>query len=481
MTRPCLLRATALAGALVLSLAARESSADKKADGEAATEEAEAPRAKKTKEPKEPKEAKEAAPFKVTVAEKGELRADSSDIGKVLKKLHKKEKLEFIEYTSDAKYVKVRKGKLEGYVLTEQLDGLPPLPDVPDAKETTAQASAEAEAKAAAKAAPPPPPPPPPVVETPVKPPEPPKDKPDDSKLAQGPSGLGPISKLPLSGVWISIGGGAAILGSSIAATTQSGLVPELFNYEVNTLPALGLQASVGYIFGYKALRVGVDVGYRFAGATSIIVQLPNRDSLPMTGSNGAATTQVLVTGRQQIQTTSHDADASFSIGGYIGLPKQLDLSIRARGGIQLLGFLPEFNLQTPLPQESFYGPHIGAAVDLASRYTPGFGVRVNGGYIPYAVRQENTGLRDGAQDTSTGYYFGLSAAFRILRGFDVEVAYRLLSTSTSFQAGSNPERLKYDRDPTIQRRYASELLADGAYRTTSQQTITIGLVFLRQ
>ncbi len=470
MTWPCSLRAAALTGALALTLLPQSSFGEKKTDDAAASEPDEA-------EPRHGKKAKEPAGPKVTVIDKGELRADSSDIGKVLKKLHKHEHLEFIEWTIDAKWVKVRKGKVEGFVLAEQLEGLPPAPAV-ETKDATAQASAEASAEAKA----PPPPPPPPVVEAPVKPPEPPKVKPDDSKTAQGTQGgLGPVSKLPLSGVWISIGGGVAVLGSSMAATTQSGLVPELFNYEVNSLPALGLQASVGYIFGYKALRVGIDVGYRFAGATSIIVQLPNRDSLPMTGAGGATTTQVLATGRQQIQTTSHDADASFSIGGCINLPKQLDLSIRARAGIELFGFLPEFNLQTPLPQEIFYGPHVGAAVDLGSRYAPGFGVRVNGGYIPYAVRQENTGLRDGAQDTSTGYYFGLSAAFRILRGFDIELAYRLLATSTSYQAGSNPERLKYDRDPTIQRTYASELLADGAYRTTGQQTITIGLVFLRQ
>ena len=35
--------------------------------------------------------------------------------------------------------------------------------------------------------------------------------------------------------------------------------------------------------------------------------------------------------------------------------------------------------------------------------------------------------------------------------------------------------------DPTTQTRPASELLPDGASRSTSQQTITLGLVFLRQ
>ena len=74
-----------------------------------------------------------------------------------------------------------------------------------------------------------------------------------------------------------------------------------------------------------------------------------------------------------------------------------------------------------------------------------------------------------------------MNPSSRVLRGLDIEVAYRLLGTNTSYLAGSNPERLKYDRDPTIQSRAASELLADGAFRSTSQQTITLGLVFLRQ
>lgn len=477
MNRPCMLSAAVLAGALTLALGSSARSAEKKPDeaDSAEASEKEAPRSKKAKEPAGPK---------VIVIDKGELRADASDIGKVLKKLHKREKLEFLEWSSDAKWVKVRKGKVEGWVLTEQLDSLPPLPegDTKEAAQTpaasaTGTASTDSKAAADSKA----PPVAPPSDSLPPKPPEPPKPSPDEVKTVQAPAGLGPVNRAPLSGVWISIGGGVSLLGSSIGATTQSGLVPELFNYEINTLPALGLQASVGYTFAYKALRVGVDAGYRFAGATSIVVQLPNKDSLPTVGQGGTMTSQVLVTPRQQIQTTSHDADASFSIGGYIALPKQLDLSIRARGGVELFAFLPEFNGKTPLPQESFYGPHIGAAVDFASRYVLGFGVRLNGGYIPYAVRQENAGLRDGAQDTSTGYYFGAAAAFRVLRGLDIEVAYRLLGTNTSYLAGSNPERLKYDRDPTIQSRAASELLADGAFRSTSQQTITLGLVFLRQ
>jgi hypothetical protein len=200
-----------------------------------------------------------------------------------------------------------------------------------------------------------------------------------------------------------------------------------------------------------------------------------------MSVAGGGTKTEVLKTSRQQIPTTGHDADAAVSIGACIGLPKNLNLSLRARAGFQIFGFLPEFNNATPLPQEIFYGPHVGGVLEFSSRFIPGFGVRVNGGYIPYAVRQQNAGLRDGTQDTSTGYFVGASAAVRILRGFDVEVAYRMLSTTTSYQTGSNPERLKYDRDSVISGRYKTELLADGASRSTGQQTITLGLVFLRQ
>src|SRR5262249_28239544 len=163
-----------------------------------------------------------------------------------------------------------------------------------------------------------------------------------------------------LSGLWLSIGAGASLLDSTMAGTTQSGLIPELYNYKVNTLPALGVQASLGYTFGYKWLRVGVDGGYRFAGAPSIVVQRPHPDSSPMAGPGGTMTTVVLKTPRQVIPTTGHDADASVSIGGCISLPHKLDLSLRLRGGFQLFGFLPEFNNAAALPQELFYGPHVG-------------------------------------------------------------------------------------------------------------------------
>ena len=85
---------------------------------------------------------------------------------------------------------------------------------------------------------------------------------------------------------------------------------------------------------------------------------------------------------------------------------------------------MPEFNIQTPLPQEilrvrTWRGGRSRVAVRAGLR------VRVNGGYIPYAVRQENTGLRDGNIRTPTGYFWPVYA-FRILRGFDIELAYRL-------------------------------------------------------
>ena len=60
--------------------------------------------------------------------------------------------------------------------------------------------------------------------------------------------------------------------------------MPELYNYHVDMLPGLSLQARVGYVFGYKWLRVGVDAGYRFAGGSTIVIQLPDRDSVPGRG-----------------------------------------------------------------------------------------------------------------------------------------------------------------------------------------------------
>lgn len=433
--------------------------------------------------------AAESATPQVVVTEKAELKADPSDNGKVLKKLKGKDKLDFVERSPDGKWAKVKKGKVEGWVQASALEGLPAAPAKPEpAKPEPVKVETPPEKK------------PEPVAPTTVttnpavtapattaqKPPvtttttvEPPATPPPTTTVAAKPEE--PVTqpkaeRLPLTGFWLGIGGGAALLGSKISATTSSGLTPELFNYHIDNQPALGLQLRLGYTFGYKAFRVGIDAGYRFAGATSIIINLPNRDPYPVNGGSTAP----LVTPRQEISTTSHDADAAFSIGGNIALPKRLDLSLRVRGGLQFFGFVPEINTTTPLPQEIFYGPHVGGIAEFQSRFVPGFGVRVEGGYIPYAVRSQNSGLRDGQQDKSTGYFVGGSLAVRIIRGFDVEVAYRMLSTTTKLLQGSDPERLRYDRDMNIRGLYNAGEKLDSGERSTGQQTLTLNLVFLR-
>ncbi|MFO0577691.1 MAG: SH3 domain-containing protein [Polyangia bacterium] len=433
-----------------------------------------------------------AAAAKVVVKDKTELRADPSDNGKVLKKLRGKDKLDFVERSPDGKWAKVKKSKVEGWVAADLLDGLP-------AQSATATASKPAEAT---KDVPPPTPvekppekkpEPTPVVTAPPKPPEPvtppaPVEKPapvvartepvTPAKPVEPSEASAPrAEKLPLSGFWLSIGGGAALLDSGMSATTTpNGLTPELFNYKISTLPALGLQARLGYTFGYKLFRVGVDAGYRFAGATAIVINLPNRDPYPLNGGSTAP----LITPRQEVSTTAHDADAAFSIGAAFALPKRLDLSIRARAGFELFAFIPELNNNAALPQEIFYGPHVGGVLEFQSRFVPGFGLRAEGGYIPYAVRTQNTGLRDGQADSSNGWFAGGSIGARIIRGFDVEVAYRILSTSTTYKQGSDPERLRYDRDPNIRALYMMGEKLDTGSRSTAQQTLTLNLVFFR-
>jgi hypothetical protein len=433
-----------------------------------------------------------AAAAKVVVTDKTELRADPSDNGKVLKKLRGKDKVDFIERSPDGKWAKVKKSKVEGWARADLLEGLP-------AQSATATASKPAETTKdvtpPAKVETPPEkkPEPTPVVTAskppePVTPPPPPVEKPapvvtraeptTPARPAE-PSETPPprAERLPLTGFWLSIGGGAALLDSSVSATTSpNGLTPELFNYKISTLPALGLQARLGYTFGYKLFRVGVDAGYRFAGATAIVINLPNRDPYPLSGGSTAS----LVTPRQEVSTTAHDADAAFSIGAGLALPKRLDLSIRARAGFELFAFIPELNNNAALPQEIFYGPHVGGIVELQSRFVPGFGVRAEGGYIPYAVRTQNTGLRDGQADSSNGWFAGGSIGARIIRGFDVEVTYRILSTSTTYKQGSDPERLRYDRDPNIRALYMMGEKLDTGSRSTAQQTITLNLVFFR-
>ena len=114
-------------------------------------------------------------------------------------------------------------------------------------------------------------------------------------------------------------------------------------------------------------------------------------------------------------------------------------MSIRARGGLQVLGFLPEFNAATAPAAGAFYGPSVGGIIEFQSQFVPGFGVRVDGGYIPIGVRVENPGLRDADHKQSSGYYVGGGIAGRILPGFEVELTYRLLSTTSTYVEGSVP------------------------------------------
>lgn len=466
-----------------------EARSHKKDDEEASSDEP-----KKEKAKKEDADGEKAE--KVVLTDKAELRAEPSLIGKVVKKLRKKEKVEFVKRSPDGKWANVRKGKVEGWVESELLEGLPPF-------------------VVAAVEKPAPPPPPPPVA--PPPPPPPPKDvcpnvdgnqefvpvglvkdasgkcvvekeaPPEEkaaaeekAKAAAAPPEGPKIYRDGLKGFHFSVGGGIALLASSIQATTSSGLVPELYNYHVDNLPALGLQARLGYTYGYKWLRVGIDGGYRFGGGTSIVVQLPDRESLPTPGPGGGPQTSTLRTPRQELATTAHDADAAVSFGGYLQLPKNLELAIRLRAGMQFFGFIPELNATTPLPQELFYGPLIGALVEFQSQFVPGFGFRLDGGYIPYAVRQENVSLRDSDQTSSRGFYAGLGGAARLFKGFELELSYRVLGTSTDFAAGSIPERLLRDRDPEVQRlARAGETLVSGS-RSTVQHTLAINFVFFR-
>lgn len=291
-----------------------------------------------------------------------------------------------------------------------------------------------------------------------------------------------------LRGFTLSIGGGLGLLGSNIQATTQqNGLKPELYNYHIDNLPALGLQARFGYTYGWKWLRVGFDAGYRFAGATTIVVQLPDRVSLPAAGPGGGPVTSVLHTPRQDLNTTAHDADAAVKFGGYIALPKRLELAIHLRAGLQILGFIPELNRTTPLPQEIYYGPLIGGQIEFQSRFTPGFGIRADGGYIPYAVRFQNNGsannpgLHDADPYSTTGFYAGGGLSVRVLPGFEVEVTYRLLNMTTNFPQGSVPERLLTDRDPGVKQLAAAGETIQSGSRSTQMQTLSLNLVFFRR
>lgn len=467
-------------------------------------------------------------PIKVKAIDKADLRAETSDISKVLKRLKKGEKIDYVGRSGDGKWIQVRKGKIEGWVSAAALTDVPP-----------AEATAVAQTGTSPTATPTPTPTATPTPTETKPPPTASSSQPDfsTSKPAQTasttPSGSAstgspsaqvepakdpagstaqtgltaqanpPVETKPaatspvqepdaeppkkpatdgLRGFFLSIGAGAALANSSITAGTSSGLSPELFNYSIDNLLAVGAQARLGYTFGWKWLRVGVDAGYRFGGAAQIVIQLPDRDSIPMTGQGGAATSVFLKTARQELATMTHDADAGLSVGGYFGLGKKLEMSLRARGGFQFFGFIPELNALTPLPQELFYGPSVGGLLDLQTRAAPGFGLRAEGGYIPWALRQQNPGLRDGEQKKTTGFYVGGGASVRILPGFEIEATYRLLSTSTEYQEGSVPERLLRDRDPEIQRRARSgtETLTSGL-RQTGQHTFNLNLVFFRR
>lgn len=483
--------ALVLVGALSLGLGAGETQAAKKkkgADAEAPAAAAQAPAATPT----------------VTLTDKADLKAEPTEIGKVLKKLKKKDKVEFLEKSPDGKWAKIRKGKLEGWVQVEVVDGLPA---TEAAKPTEVAKPVEPEKKPDA----PPPKPTPEVVKAPpvepAKPVKPVEKHPEPVVVAPPVEPAKPVSPQPekppvvveapptkpepakparpgISGFFLSVGGGAGLVNTGMTGTLTSGTQPELYNYSVENLPAFGLQARLGYTFAWKGLRVGIDAGYRFAGGTSIVIQLPDRDSAPYPGAGGGPMTQPLTTPRQNLATTAHDGDAAINIGGYIRLPKRLELGLRARAGVEVIGLLPEFNAFTPLPQEIIYGPTVGAIVDFQTAFTPGFTMRLEGGGIPYGIRLQNSGLRDGTAQPAKGFYVGGTIGARIINGFDVEVGYRMLDISGDFESGSVAERYNlHDRDRVLFRDLGIQTTPDTigtATRTYRQQTVTLNLVFFR-
>lgn len=492
-----------LGSALLLLPGADVSARKKKDDAAAATDAGKADAAKADAGAKE---------VTVVTKDKTDLRAESNDLAKVLKHLKKKDKLDYVGRSADGKWIQVRKGKVEGWVAADVLDGVPaaeltmapvgaggdkPAQDTkaaaPDGKAGAGDAKAGTGDGKTAAAKPPEKAPEP--AATPAQATATPTPAPaEPATPAVAASDPKPTTEVPqepaaptvprdgLRGFSLSIGGGAALLNSGMRGTTSSGLVPELYNYHVDALPGLSLQARVGYTFGWKWLRVGVDAGYRFAGGSTIVIQLPDRNSIPGQGQGGSATSVPLHTARQELAVTTHDADAGLSFGGYFRLPKRLEMSVRARAGLQVLGFIPDFNAVTSLPQEIFYGPSVGGIIDFQTQAVPGVGVRLDGGYIPYALRLENAGLRDADHKQSTGFYVGGGVSGRILPGFEVELTYRLLSTTTTFLEGSVPERLARDRDPEVQRLAKSgmETLTSGQ-RETGQHSINLNLVFFRR
>ena len=433
------------------------------------------------------------------VTAKSVLRAEASATGKAMVKVRPKEKVVFLQRSPDGKWAQVKKGKVAGWISVDELDGVPADDTAANNQVKPAQA------------------PTPPPVEKPVE-----KqvvvekivekivEKPVDrivekqvfvdrivekEKIVERPGtgGLGSIrSGLPLAGPFFGVAGGASLLGSKFTSNFKSGLDPELFKYELANLPAVAVQARLGYIFGYKALRVGVDGVYRFAGGAQIVVKFPEKDGLP-SSQPGAPQSPVLPFQRQTMSVTAHDAEGAVSIGAAFGIKDKVDLGLRARGGLQIQGFLPDFNPSAVIPKELFYGPFAGLAIDLQTRSAPGFGLRLEGAYIPYAVRQENDGARDAiclsnategtpclqSPESSAGFSAGGSLAFRVVRGFDVELGYRMLWTWTNYADGNISQRLRFDRDDEIKRRAPSEVISS-ARRDTMQQTMYLGVAFRR-
>jgi hypothetical protein len=462
---------------------------------------------------------------KVTINAKSALRAEPSDTGMPVGKVRAGEKVVFVKVSDDGKWVQVRKGRFAGWIAASEVDNLPsdatlpkaptgptevtppvptpvvtPVPVAPVQVQpvTPVQvqpvAPVQVQPVAPVQVQPVAPVQTPPPSDTPALVPVP-APVPAGGEVGAPPPAPVVAPRLPLSGLLLGVGGGVALLTSQFSSTFKSGLQPELFNYNVQNLPALALAAHIGYTYGYRGFRLGVDAGYRFAGATAIVVKLPEKDSLPLTVMGSAATmSEVLPYERQVVNVTSHDVDAAASIGGYFTLGKYLEMSLRARGGLQVLAFVPQFNSDSVLPQEVFYGPMAGGVIDFQSRAVPGFGLHVEGAYIPYAVRQEPTGGQDVAAsaantgnnpEKSTGYNVAGSLAFRVAPGFDVELGYRMLFTQTQY--GNDPNaadsyyspRMAFNRDPTLAYFFKTELLTS-AQRTTEQQSIYLGVTFRR-
>ena len=105
-----------LGSALLLVPGADVSARKKKDDAAAATDAGKADAAKADAGAKE---------VTVVTKDKTDLRAESNDLAKVLKHLKKKDKLDYVGRSADGKWIQVRKGKVEGWVAADVLDGVP--------------------------------------------------------------------------------------------------------------------------------------------------------------------------------------------------------------------------------------------------------------------------------------------------------------------------------------------------------------------